>query len=284
MEDIELTIDPHDVTVITDRRGRRSEVTTQAIAFQCAHIQEGLGLDALVVADDAGDRWVGAGDRALCRFLSKNAPELAAGEHDAAMKLRALQTISDGLGAAHVTTARVLVPHMNGRYLYVTGVGDNRLRRNGVATTANGSKRILGYEQPLPAATKSDLDADATLQQMVDGAYARLVSAAGVSGAAPQGFMGMFDDRVYRDALNHVLAPAFDALAQSGVIVDDVWRNYRLRTREVRIENGLYERTFTGSLRQAHAGVRLGELEVRFFHRHDRWEIPYCPRLTLRWR
>ena len=96
--------------------------------------------------------------------------------------------------------------------------------------------------------------------------------------------MGLFDDRVYRDTLAHVLAPAFDAIAQSGVIVEDMWRNYRLRTRETRIEEGLYERVFRPTLREARSGVRLGELEVRFFHRHDMFEIPYCPRLDLRWR
>lgn len=280
----ELTIDPNDATVISDRRNRRSAVTTEALAFQCAHIQEGLGLDAIVVADDMGDRWVGAGDRALCRYLSKNAPELANGEFDAALKLRALQTISEGLEAAHVTTARVKVPHMGGRFLYVTGVGHNRMRRQGVATTANGSKRILGYERPLITQKDQDVDAAATLQRMVDGAYSRLVAAAGVSGATPSSFMGLFDDRVYRDTLNHVLAPAYDALGKSGVGVDDIWRNYRMRSRELKIEAGLYERQFRATLRAITSNVRLGELEIRFFHRHDVWDIPYCPRVNIRWR
>ncbi len=276
----ELTLDPADATVVSDRRYRRSPNTSQALAFQCAHIQTGLSLDALIVSDDVGDRWVGAGDRALCRFLSRNAPELAAGESDAAMKLRALQTISEGLESGHVTTTRVKLPNQN-RFLFVTGVGNNRMRTHGVSTAAHGSKRILGYIQP---AVGEDMDATETLQDLVDGAFSRLEGAAGVTGAEPTSFMGFFDDRVYRDTLTHVLSPAMDAIARAGLVADDIWRNYRLRSRETKIEWGLYERSFRSTLREHRTGVSLGELEIRFYHRHDLFEISRAPQVKIRWR
>ena len=56
-------------TISSDMRYRRSERVTDALAFQCAHLQEQLGLEAVVVSDDAGTSWVGAGDLALCRVL-----------------------------------------------------------------------------------------------------------------------------------------------------------------------------------------------------------------------
>ena len=124
------------------------------------------------------------------------------------------------------------------------------MRPTGVVTAATGTKRILGYERPI-AGVEPDADAQRALQRMVDGAYARLVSAEGVRGEAPGAFIGFVDDRAYQDALSHVLAPAFDALAQSGLVVDDLWRNYRLRTRETRIEDGLFERALTGSIRES---------------------------------
>lgn len=275
----ELTLDPSDATVVADRRYRRSTNVTQALAFQCGHIQHGLDLDALIVSDDVGDRWVGAGDHALCRFLSRNAPELAAGNEDAAMKLRALQTISEGLESGHVTTARVKLPN-SGRYLFVTGVGSNCMRTHGVSTAAHGSKRILGYVQP---GTSKDVNATETVQDLVNTAFARLEGGAAV-GADPASFMGFFDDRVYRDLLDHVLAPAVDAIVASGLVIEDMWRNYRLRTRERRVDWGLYERTFRPVIREARTGVRLGELEVRFFHRHDIYEISHAPQVQIRWK
>ena len=116
----------------------------------------------------------------MCRFLSKNGPELAAGERDAAMKLRALQTIRADLQGGHVTTTRVKIPNQD-RHIFVTGVGFNRMRNTGVTSAAVGTKRILGYDRaPQPS---GDFDANKTLQRLVDGAFARLVSASGVSGA-----------------------------------------------------------------------------------------------------
>lgn len=276
----ELTLDPSDATVVADRRYRRSANTSEALAFQCAHIQSGLELDALIVSDDVGDRWVGAGDRALCRFLSRNAPALAAGESNAAMKLRALQTISEGLESGHVTTARVKLPERD-KFLFITGVGNNVMRTHGVSTTAHGSKRILGYIQP---AMGEDADATETLQDLVDGAFSRLDGGAGTLGNDPSSFLGFFDDRVYRDTLSHILTPAMNAIARAGLVTDDLWRNYRLRSRESKIEWGLYERCFRVPVREQRSGVRLGELEVRFFHRHDIFEISRAPLVKIKWR
>lgn len=279
----EITIDPNAASIVADRRARRSGVTTEALAYQCAHVQEGLTLDAIIVADDSGDRWVGAGDRALCRFLARNAPSLAAGEKDTAMKLRALQTISEGLEAAHVTTARIKIPREN-RYIFVTGVGANRMRTGGVAHTAGGTQRILGFRQPVANSPAEERDATHTLQTLVDGAYGRLIIDGGVTGPAPPSFMGFRDDRVYQNALGHILAPALETTARSGVIVDEMWQNYRFRSREVRHTDGLFERNFRLPMRESRSGVRIGELEVRFFHRHDAWDIPACPQLIVRWR
>ena len=44
-------------TISSDKRYRRSERVTDALAFQCAHLQEQLGLEAVVVSDDVGTSW-----------------------------------------------------------------------------------------------------------------------------------------------------------------------------------------------------------------------------------
>ena len=279
----EVTIDPAEPTRIVDRRYRRSDVTTQALAFQCAHVQEGLSLRAMIVSDDIGDRWVGSGDRALCRMLSKSAPAIASGDEHAAMRLRALQVLQSDLDGSRVTTTRIKVPRQS-RYIYVTGVGANQMRAGGVGTTAEGAKRILGYTLDRTIDERGDYDAARAIQALVDGAFARLVSAAGVTGEAPSSFLGFSDDRVYRDTLNHILAPAIDAIAKSGIVVDDIWRNYLWRSREARIDESIFERRFTASMRESRSNARLGELDVRFFHRHEVFDIPYCPRINLRWR
>lgn len=281
----EVTIDPAEPTRIIDRRYRRSEITTQALAFQCAHVQEGLSLRAMIVSDDIGDRWVGSGDKALCRMLSKSAPAIGSGNEHAAMRLRALQVLQSDLDGSKVTTTKIKVPNQS-RYIYVTGVGANQMRVGGVSTAAVGTKRILGYTQrpQQHLDERGDYDAGRALQHLVDGAFARLVCAAGVTGEVPTGFFGLSDDRVYRDTLNHILAPAIDAVAKSGIVVDDLWRNYRWRSRETRIDESVFERKFSASMREGRSNVRLGEFEVRFFHRHDAFDVPYCPRLTLKWR
>ncbi|MCB9507625.1 MAG: hypothetical protein H6698_07860 [Myxococcales bacterium] len=277
-----LTLDPAEPTRIVDRRYRRSQLTTEALAFQCAHVQEGLELDALIVSDDTGDRWVGAGDKALCRLLSRSAPAISGGDDRGAMRMRALQVLRSDLSGTQLTACRIQVPRQD-RFIYVTGVGTNRMRPSGVVSAATGTKRILGYERPVANAT-SDGDAQRTLQRVVDGAYARLVSAHGVRGDAPSAMFGFVDDRAYRDTLAHILAPAVDMLAQSGLIVDDLWRNYRLRTRETRVDVGVYERTFASPIRDGRTATCVGELDVKFTHRHDVFDIPYCPRVALRWR
>ena len=279
----EVTIDPAEPTRIVDRRYRRSDITTQALAFQCAHVQEGLSLRAMIVSDDVGDRWVGSGDKALCRLLSKSAPAIASSDEHAAMRLRALQVLQSDLDGSRVTTTKIKVPHQS-RYIYVTGVGVNQMRVGGVSTAAEGTKRILGYNARIQEQDGPDYDAGRALQNLVDGAFARLVCAAGVTGEVPAGFLGLSDDRVYRDTLNHILAPAIDAIAKSGIVVDDLWRNYRWRSRESRVDATIFERRFVSPMREGRSNVRLGDLEIRFFHRHDVFDIPYCPRLTLRWR
>ena len=279
----EVTIDPAEPTRIVDRRYRRSDITTQALAFQCAHVQEGLSLRAMIVSDDIGDRWVGSGDKALCRMLSKSAPAIASGDEHAAMRLRALQVLQSDLDGSRVTTTRIKVPRQS-RYIYVTGVGVNQMRVGGVSTTAEGAKRILGYALDAGPDERGDYDAARAIQALVDGAFARLVSAAGVAGNVPSTFFGFSDDRAYRDTLNHVLAPAIDAIAKSGIVVDDIWRNYRWRSREIRLDESIFERRFSAPMRESRSNARLGELEVRFFHRHDAFDIPYCPRVNLRWR
>jgi hypothetical protein len=279
----EVTIDPAEPTRILDRRYRRSDITTQALAFQCAHVQEGLSLRAMIVSDDVGDRWVGSGDKALCRLLSKSAPAISSADEHAAMRLRALQVLQSDLDGSRVTTTKIKVPHQS-RYIYVTGVGVNQMRVGGVSTAAEGTKRILGYTGRPQEEDGPDYDAARALQNLVDGAFARLVCADGVTGAVPVGIFGLSDDRVYRDTLNHILAPAIDAIAKSGIVVDDLWRNYRWRSREARVDANIFERRFVTPMREGRSNVRLGNLEVRFFHRHGVFDMPYCPRLTLNWR
>ncbi len=278
-------VDPYAPTVVSDRRYRRSPVLTEALGYQCAHIQEGLSLEALVVSDDVGDRWVGSGDKSLCRLLSRSALDLSErGSVEAAYRLKTLQSLKSDLKSSDITTCRIKLPDSQ-RFVVVTGVGSNRLRTNGVVSASRGTKRILGLTKSRENRTSQDeFDAAQHLQELVDNSYARLVSTQGLYGQAPRQLLGLVDDGVYREAFKHILAPAMDAVTQSGVIVDDPWRSYRFRSRERRYTDGTFERTFRVALREARSGLRLGDLEIRFFHRHDEFEIPYCPRLSIRWR
>ena len=271
-------------TQVMERRYRRSPKRLEALAYQCAHVRDGLALDAVVVADDVGDRWVGAGDRALCRMLAKSAQQLSHRESQGAeYRMKALKSLRGDLTDAQLSTCTIKVPGRN-RRVYVAGIGENVLRNTGVMTTAQGTQRILGFDHRAPLGAPSREDADALLQTICDRSYDRLLEAGSLVGPPPRRVFGRSDDGVYRGVVRHILAPVFDAVARSGVVATDPWRSLTFRSRESRHADGGFVRTLVSSLREARTGMRLGELHVAVHHRHDYFDLPRAPQLTVRWR
>lgn len=271
-------------TQVMDRRYRRSPKRLEALAYQCAHVRDGLTLDAVVVADDVGDRWVGAGDRALCRMLAKSAQQLADSESAGAeYRMKALQSLRGDLTDAQLTTCTIKVPGRN-RRVYVAGIGENVLRSTGVMTTAHGTKRILGFQQTLPLQSPTREDADVLLQSICDRSYDRLLAAGSLVGPPPRRSFGRVDDGIYRGVVRHILAPVFDAVARSGVVAADPWRSLTFRSREAKHVDGEFVRTLVSPLREARTGMRLGEMHIAVHHRHDYFDLPRAPQVTVRWR
>jgi hypothetical protein len=270
-------------TVVSERRYRRSETVTEALAYQCAHIRDGLDLSALVVTDDLGDRWVGAGDRALCRMLSKAAPDLArTGTQDAEFRIKALRSLQSDLTSAQLSTCAIRVPGRD-RYVYVTGIGNNKLRTTGVMGAASGTRRILGFVPSTPVRSGAS-DADGLLQSIVSRSFEKVMESGLVVGPTPRKSLTGVDDGVYRGAVRHILAPAWEALARSGVVARDPWRSLSWFHREADLGGGIFARTLTSPLREARSGLKLGELSVRVVHRHDFFDLPSAPEVHVRWR
>jgi hypothetical protein len=271
-------------TISSDNRYRRSERVRDALAFQCAHLQEQMGLEAMVVSDDNGSAWVGSGDLALCRVLSRSAPSLARPDHDdRELQMKTLQALRGDLNTSQVATMSIPVPGSR-RHIYVAGVGRNRLLENGVQVTGVGAKRILGFQRPAPATPAVGGDTNEVLDRLVRQAWnTQLTSGNTEREGSPRNWMGIVDDSVYAPVLADVLAPALAALELRSVVATSLWRHYRLRTNEVELTDGLYLRTLSCDLLHAQHRVRLGRLEVDLYHRHDRVVLPVCPRLRLNW-
>lgn len=265
-------------TSVTNRRYRRSEKVSDALAFQCAHVQEGLALEAVVVTDDTGDRWVGSGDKRLCRLLSRSANQLVHPTVDAELRIKALRSLRSDLGPADITTYAIRVPERE-RFVFVTGVGKSVMRDNGVVGAAGGVKRILGFNPAAPAAE----DPQRVLQRLVTDRYHAMLRDDELTGPMPSGLFGMVDDRIYSDVLDRILEPALDTIVRSGLVSDALWKRYRWSTREVAQPDGSWVRLFAPSLREPRTGARVGVLEIEFHHRHDRFDVPFPPALRLRW-
>ncbi len=58
----------------TDRRTRRSNDTRTALSYQLDRVRDEVGLDALVLADDAGLPLAASGDGQVCAELAALAP------------------------------------------------------------------------------------------------------------------------------------------------------------------------------------------------------------------
>lgn len=268
-----------------DRRYRRADETPRALAFQCAHIQESLGLEAMVVSDASGDAWVGAGDRHLCRLLARSASSIASDDLEAReFRLNALRSLRSDLTTAQVTTYRVPVPGRSAS-IFITGVGGSRMRDHGVVSVAGGTRRILGYERAdrgpaLPANARPE----EVLQHQINEVWHRHASSImPVDAIAPARRFGLTDDRVYAPAVELLLAPALTTLVRSGVLPDDLWKSWRLRSSERHIGDGVFVRNFQVPLREVRSGARLGTLFVDLYHRHDVWELVERPVVGLQW-
>lgn len=266
------------VTSVTNRRYRRSEKVADALAFQCAHVQEGLALEAMVVTDDTGDRWVGSGDKRLCRLLSRSANQLVHPTIDAELRVKALRSLRSDLGPGDITTFAIRVPERE-RFVFVTGVGKSVMRDHGVVGAAGGVKRILGYVTPSAVAE----DPQRVLQRLVTERFHGLQRDDELVGPAPSGLFGLVDDRIYADVLERIMEPALDTIVRSGLVCDPLWARYRWNTREVGQRDGTWVRLFAPSLREPRTGARVGLLEIEFHHRHDRFDVPFAPTLRLRW-
>lgn len=271
-------------TISADNRYRRSERVKDALAFQCAHLQEQIGLEAMVVSDDNGGAWVGSGDLALCRVLSRSAQSLARPDHqDRELQLKTLRSLRSDLNTSQVATMSIPVPGSR-RHIYVAGVGRSRLLENSVHATAAGAQRILGFQRPEPVSNNIGTDTNEVLDRLVRQAWnTQLTSGRTESEARVRNWMGMVDDSVYEPILADILAQALAALEHRSVVATSLWRHYRLRTNEVELTDGLYLRTLHCDLLHAQHRVRLGRLEVDLYHRHDRTVLPVCPRLRLNW-
>lgn len=283
-----------ETTVITDlgnrfakdRRYRRAGDVPKSLAFQCAHVQESLGLDVIVLSDETGESWVGSGDKGLCRLLARSASAIGGDDlQEREFRLSALRSLRSDLGHAQLTTFRIDVPNSS-RSLYVTGVGRSKMRDHGVIAVSDGSRRILGLPRRRRGgdhavgvqSTEELLQAlirDAWSQQMVLRDEARP--------DAPRRLFGMTDDRAYVEVLDQMLHPVAQTLQQSGVLLSDAWENWRLRSRERHVDGDVYRRDFRISLTEARSGALLGTLGVGLVHAHRVWDLPSAPLLTLRW-
>jgi len=271
-------------TISADKRYRRSGRQRDALSFQCAHLQEQMGLEAMVVTDDIGSAWVGSGDLALCRVLSRSAAALARPDHENRdLQMKTLQSLRTDLQNSQVATMSVPVPGSR-RHIYIAGVGRTRLLENGVQSTAVGTRRILGFERPRPLTPAVDSDTASVLSNVVRQTWgALLTTGQNQAQGSPRNWLGLVDDAAYEPLLDALLEPAMQTLQMRGVVASSLWRNYRLRTNEVELADGLFLRTLSSELRHASHNVRLGRLEVDLYHRHDRLVLPVCPRIRLHW-
>jgi len=236
-----------------------------------------------VVTDETGDRWVGAGDKSICRMLTKSAAALVLGDYEErAFRLRALRTLHGNIDPIDVATYAINVPGLPSN-LFVTGVGKSNLLLNGVEITGAGSERIIGVRTTRPVVNSND-PPDIVLNSALQMAFHELHSSSKLAGDDPKGWFGIADDRVYMHVLDFVVKPVIQILEHSGVVVDDLWANFRWKSRETRQPDGSYVRTFELPVREPRTRVQLGNLDVHFAHRHDRFEVPLCPRVVLRWR
>ncbi len=263
---------------VVDRRFRRSDDITRALAYQCAFIQEQLALDAMIVADAPGTRWVGAGDKTLCRLLSRSAAQIAdGGGTNAALRMEALRAIKSDLTNEHITTFTIGLPGRR-EPIYVAGVGGAGTRATGVSSAARGTRRILGYDVRGPQVVP---DAGRYLQELTDYSFIEIARTP-VEAFDPSRFLFFWDDSVYRGTLEAMITPARKALERSGALVDGVWRGM-FRSSENAVGDGVYCRTFRVPVREPRSRARLGTLKVSLFHRHDRFELPCPPQLELEW-
>ncbi|TVR03379.1 MAG: hypothetical protein EA398_05205 [Deltaproteobacteria bacterium] len=268
----------------SERRYRRSEDITQALAFQCAHVQQQLGLQALVVADDVGDRWVGAGDRTLCRILSRGANDLAVGSTaNAAYRFKVLQSMKEDLEPGHLTTFTLRVPNRQ-RLLHVAGVGAHNARADGVVTTAGGARRILGFVPQRPSREVDATDGEGLLRKVFLDAWYSLQRSGGLTGEAPRRGLGRTTDHVYRNVLDTCMQPVTDILHRSGLLADEPWGAWRSGRDEIQLGGDHFVRAVRYELKEIRTGTRIGTLILEFEHRHLRWDMPAAPRLFLRWR
>jgi len=117
---------------IEDRRLRRSTDRYVALRYQLEHTREKAGLEALVLADDAGLVVAGSGDASVCAELGAIAPLVS--RSAMGMPLPPLLRGSD------VAIRSVLV---FGQQLYLACVGGGVARDAVLSTSSKGLQRIL---------------------------------------------------------------------------------------------------------------------------------------------
>jgi hypothetical protein len=271
-------------TLVADRRYRRSDRVTDSLAFQCAHVQQQLGLEAVVVSDEVGDRWVGSGEKGLCRLLGRSAAEIARGPSSRLdYRVAALQTLRSDLTLGQVTTFRIDLPR-SGRHVYVTGVGQGRLRDVGVVNVADGTKRILGVTPGrAPVAPAAPTDPELALNEQIYVRWNTLRDSGALTGDAPVRRLGGFDDRAYAESLASLLAPLEVELGRAGLVADSLWAGWRWRSSEAPLGEGVFVRTLRAPVREVRSGTQVGAAIVDLAHRHDVFDIPVAPHVRLRW-
>lgn len=118
--------------MLTERRSRRSHLSHLALRYQLEHVKTNGGLEALVLADDAGMLVAAAGETGVCEELAAVAPLM--GRSPLGMPLPPL------LRGGEVSVRPI---SLNGQDLYLASVGGGVARDALLSHSMAGVQRIL---------------------------------------------------------------------------------------------------------------------------------------------
>ncbi len=129
-------------TEAQERRSWRSSHPRIAMQYQLEHVQEVLGLTAIVLADDLGETLASAGPEEIVQVLSDAA--MWTGEDGPAIDTMAedeLNALLPGLKPADVVATSIYLEGMDS-YCRIVAVGASKCRQVAVDHAARGVQRI----------------------------------------------------------------------------------------------------------------------------------------------
>ncbi len=118
--------------MLSERRSRRSHLSHLALRYQLEHVKASGGLEALVLADDAGMVLASAGESGVCEELAAVAPLM--GRSAFGMPMPPLLRNAD-------VSVRAL--SLNGQDLFLASVGGGVARDALLTHSVAGVQRIL---------------------------------------------------------------------------------------------------------------------------------------------